>query len=1029
MGSATENRKINIYINGKQVANNMKTIRGEYRKANNELNKMTIGTKEYIDKTAEIKKLKGVMDNHRKGVFGAQKAWGQLKGVMLGVVGGNLIQTGLQKIGQFIPDLINRAAGLSDVMADVQKTSGLTKTEVNQLNKELRNFDTRTPRKELLALAVEGGRLGKDTVRDLSDFVKVADQIKVALGDDLGGNGEEAIRMVGKLTEQYQVGSQYQTQFGESMLKLGSGINEVSASGANQASFLIDYMKRLSGVSGQAGIAASSTLGYAAALDEAGQAVEVSGTTMGKVMVNMFKDSATYADIAGVKHADFAELLKTDSNEALLLFLKGLNGNNEGLGVMSAKMDKLGLDGARSITVLSALAANTDNIRAKQEIANKAMDEGISLTNEFNVKNDNLAGTYEKLGKHFSKMWTNSSLVQGIETVINKIYSFIEVPMTEKMEKDRISMRALELQIYSTNTPSEKRVELINELKAAYPNFLGYIDAETASNQGLKIAMKAVNDALVNKIILQGKEEVIQQKAQQVAEATEEQLLKEQKMRETLVKYSEKYNLPLKDNLSLLEQSTRMSEIFLNAWEKGGATDQKLYNLGKGLEGSASGLIRAQKEVVTLRTELDDLTQQRTDFQNNTRPVDPSQWVHHDAAWKAAQKKKEEVVVVGDQLSETELENLRKKYEDFEKKQKAMRKRLGFGEFDDSEKNDIEIEPIVSFDDPQEDVVRIFGDDKLFEQEMDNLYDREMAKADLIKEIDEATRKELHTSKEAEALINHLILLERAQVEGLDVTQLQRQIREDEAALEESEFLTRVEKFEQFYGAVKQVAGAYFSWQAAKNEALLIDSQRRTQREIELVQNRVKGDVFSQQQADEQIAKIKEKARQREARIKLDQWRKERAANLIEVGIQTALAIIKAAPNVPLQIAAGVTGAASTAAILAAKEPQFAFGTNNAPGGSALVGEFGPERVNLPKGSEVIPATETADLLSDEKNAQLSIGEGGSLGGSTEVLNELRAMRTILGNLPHVVKGDWRIDEFDAALRRKERNENVTQLG
>jgi len=35
--------------------------------------------------------------------------------------------------------------------------------------------------------------------------------------------------------------------------------------------------------------------------------------------------------------------------------------------------------------------------------------------------------------------------------------------------------------------------------------------------------------------------------------------------------------------------------------------------------------------------------------------------------------------------------------------------------------------------------------------------------------------------------------------------------------------------------------------------------------------------------------------------------------------------------------------------------PAFATGTNSAPGGMALVGENGPELVNLPKGSQVIP--------------------------------------------------------------------------
>lgn len=44
----------------------------------------------------------------------------------------------------------------------------------------------------------------------------------------------------------------------------------------------------------------------------------------------------------------------------------------------------------------------------------------------------------------------------------------------------------------------------------------------------------------------------------------------------------------------------------------------------------------------------------------------------------------------------------------------------------------------------------------------------------------------------------------------------------------------------------------------------------------------------------------------------------------------------------------------------------FASGTPSAPGGLALVGEQGPELVNLPRGSEVTPRRRTMDLLSGE---------------------------------------------------------------
>lgn len=58
----------------------------------------------------------------------------------------------------------------------------------------------------------------------------------------------------------------------------------------------------------------------------------------------------------------------------------------------------------------------------------------------------------------------------------------------------------------------------------------------------------------------------------------------------------------------------------------------------------------------------------------------------------------------------------------------------------------------------------------------------------------------------------------------------------------------------------------------------------------------------------------------------------------------------------------------------------FAKGTNFAPGGLALVGEQGPELVNLPRGAQVIPNHRLGSYLSTPKLADLGGGRGGAPG-------------------------------------------------
>jgi len=69
----------------------------------------------------------------------------------------------------------------------------------------------------------------------------------------------------------------------------------------------------------------------------------------------------------------------------------------------------------------------------------------------------------------------------------------------------------------------------------------------------------------------------------------------------------------------------------------------------------------------------------------------------------------------------------------------------------------------------------------------------------------------------------------------------------------------------------------------------------------------------------------------------------------------------------------------------ATSRPGFAVGTRYAPGGMALVGERGPEMINLPRGSHVIPAAQTAKMM-------------GGIGGAIEVFGMLRGQDIYFSN-------------------------------
>lgn len=71
-------RRVSIFINGKEVANEIKTIASEKRKLNAELRKATIGTKKYESKVKELRRVNRIIDHHNSRIRDVRTAWEKL---------------------------------------------------------------------------------------------------------------------------------------------------------------------------------------------------------------------------------------------------------------------------------------------------------------------------------------------------------------------------------------------------------------------------------------------------------------------------------------------------------------------------------------------------------------------------------------------------------------------------------------------------------------------------------------------------------------------------------------------------------------------------------------------------------------------------------------------------------------------------------------------------------------------------------------------------------------------------------------
>lgn len=281
--------------------------------------------------------------------------------------------------------------------ANVSKYSGLAREQVTALNEEFKAMDTRTSREQLNRLAQEAGRLGKTDPESILGYVRAADKLNVAL-DELG---EGATLTLSKLTGIFGIEKVHGTE--ESLLKIGSVINDLSQSCSASAPYLVEFASRLGGVAAQAHMTSDQVLSFAAILDTQNLNVEASATVMSQLMTSLYTDTAKIAKAAGLDVKEFSQLVKTDINGALIALFEHLNSFG-GMESLASIFEEMGTDGARAQPVLAALAGHIDELKQKQEEAAESFRDGTSVINEFNVQNNTVQAQLDKAKKKFTEM-------------------------------------------------------------------------------------------------------------------------------------------------------------------------------------------------------------------------------------------------------------------------------------------------------------------------------------------------------------------------------------------------------------------------------------------------------------------------------------------------------------------------------------------------------------------------------------------------------------------------------------------------
>jgi len=114
------------------------------------------------------------------------------------------------------------------------------------------------------------------------------------------------------------------------------------------------------------------------------------------------------------------------------------------------------------------------------------------------------------------------SFLTSSTNLVESMTKMVEVPVSEKIAREKAELNALVGVITSANIGEEQRMNMLRQLQQEYPEFLGNIDLETVKNDELLTKLEEVNGAYEEKIRLasiksikdEGQQELEEKKAE-----------------------------------------------------------------------------------------------------------------------------------------------------------------------------------------------------------------------------------------------------------------------------------------------------------------------------------------------------------------------------------------------------------------------------------------------------------------------------------------------------------------------------------
>lgn len=394
-----------ILARSKKGKASLDELRRAYKQLEEELNQINTKSKEFADKQKSMKELKNNIDKVTGAANKQGRAWQTALNNLTAYVG---LFSAFNMLKTYLFAIFRLNAKFAEQLTNIRKVALSTQEEVGNLSKELAKIETRTSIEELNNLAYAGAKLGV-TTKDLAGFVRAADQVNVALKEDLG---DEALTALAKITEVSGLIDKYGVE--DAMLRTGSAIFRLASTSTATSGKIVDFSNRLLALGDAATLTTPDILAIGSAVDSMALEPEVAATAFGKLVVELRKGTSSIEKDLGIAQGSLKKMIEEGKGmEAIQTIFHKMHESDNVFALNSLFKDLGSEDGARLTKVMVTMAEKVGMLDKAVTESNKAFREGSAVTVEYEMQQETAAAYMERAANLFEKQFVSADAASG----------------------------------------------------------------------------------------------------------------------------------------------------------------------------------------------------------------------------------------------------------------------------------------------------------------------------------------------------------------------------------------------------------------------------------------------------------------------------------------------------------------------------------------------------------------------------------------------------------------------------------------